>query len=83
MILNVFNSFDSSIEGTIPGKSFCDLLILKFKSSGHVQENSSTLPSSDVPINDTLLLYGEKTLILSCSQLLSPTTHNKDANITT
>lgn len=56
MILNVFNSFDSSIEGAIPGKSFCGLLVLKFKSSEHVQENSSTLPSSGVPINDTLLL---------------------------
>lgn len=40
---------------------FCDFLILKFKSSEHVQENSSTLLSSGVPVNDTLLLYKAKT----------------------
>ena len=50
---------------------FCDFLILKFMSSEHVQENSSTLLSSGVPVNDTLLLYGVKTFILLCSPIHS------------
>lgn len=49
---------------------YCDLLIFKFKSSEHVQENSSTLLSSGVPVNDTLLLHGVKTLLLLCSQFI-------------
>lgn len=82
MILNVLNSFDSSIEGAIPGNSFVIHRFLKFKSSEHVQENSSTLPSSGAPINDTLLLYREKTArLLPASLPLNTQTRGQYHNI--
>lgn len=44
IILNVFSSFDASKEGAVLRQFFCDLPVLKFKSSEHVQDIAPQCP---------------------------------------